>query len=129
MKKINKLYKELPDEEEIFFQIKNKKMYDKILDELQKQLNDSWLWIDWFKEYPVNNTYFILGNWRGGMFGIRNSKTDIEVHICANYKEPPLDLKKHLEQIEIAIKVFDNYRRYIRISRVCFDEHYNIVRN
>lgn len=129
MKKIKKLYEELPDEEEIFFQIKNKKIYDKILDELEKQLNDNWLWIDWFKNYPVKDTYFILGNWRGGMFGIRNFKTDIKVHICADYKEPPLDFKKHLEQIETAIKLFDNYRRYIRISRVHFDEQHNIVRD
>lgn len=127
MKKIKKLYKELPDEEEIFFQVKNKKMYDKILDELQKQLDKNW--VDWFKNYPVKDTYFILGNWRGGMFQIQNSNTDIDVHICANHKEPPLEFLRHLNQIEAAIKVFDNYRRYIRISRVHFDEHYNIVRN
>lgn len=129
MKKIKKLYEELPDEEEIFFQIKNKKMYDKILDELQKQLNDEKLWIDRFKNYPVNNTYFVLGNWRDGMFEIRNSKTDIDVHICADYKEPPLLLSRHLNQIEAAIKVFDNYRRYIRISRVHFNSNFDIVRD
>ncbi len=127
MKKIKKLYEELPDEEEMFFQIKNKKMYDKILDELQKQLDKEW--IDWFKNYSVKDTYFILGNWRGGMFQIQNSKTDIDVYICASDKEPPLMFKRHLEQIETAIKVFDNHRRYIRISRVHFNSNFDIVRD
>ena len=127
MKKIKKLYKELPGEEEIFFQIKNKKMYDKILDELQNQLDGKW--IDWFKEFPVNDTYFILGNWRGGMFQIQNSKTDINVYILADYNESPIRFNNHLKQIETAIKVFDNYRRYIRISRVHFNSNFDIVRD
>ena len=127
MKKIQYLYNQLEADEEFFMQIKNKKVYNKILDELQKI--HSRKWCDWFKQYPVNSTYLILGNWRGGMFQIKSFNTDIEVYILADYKESPIDFNRHIDQINQTVRLLYKYRRYIRISRVHFDNNFNIVRD
>ena len=63
------------------------------------------------------------------MFQIKSFNTDIDVHVLADYKESPIDFNRHKEQINQTIKLLDKYRRYIRISRVHFDNNFNIVRD
>ena len=126
MKSIKELCSEVKDENEIFFRIKNKKIYDKILDEMKPI--DSFEWFDWFKNYSYKNTYFIYAQWRCGDFMIRNKDTDIEVSIASDSKNGDEYRDEQRAKIDNCIKILDKYREYVSIAKVMFDDDFNIVK-
>ena len=129
MLKIKELYEKLSFDEEIVFQVKNKKMFDKIINEM-KDIFNRWDFI--FIEDLLNykNTYFILGHWRDGMFRLQLSKEQDyqhQIYILADYKENPIEENKHLQQIDDLIEIMDKYRTYFIKKRLTYDEHFNLV--
>lgn len=129
MLKIKELYEKLSFDEEIIFQVKNKKIFEKIINEM-KNIFNKWEFI--FVEDLLNykDTYFILGHWRDGMFKLQPSKEkdyEHEIYILADYKESPFEEHKHLQQIDDLIEIMDKYRNYFIKKRLTFDEHFNLV--
>jgi hypothetical protein len=127
MKSIRELYGNLDSDKEMFIQIKNKKIYDNILDRLHEM--DKFEWFDWLKQYSMSKTYFMLGNWRGGALKVINENTDVKPYILADYKESDSGFKIHLGQINKAIELLDSNRKYIKISKVHYDDNFNIVKD
>jgi len=128
MLKIKDMYNKLSRDEEIIFQIKNKNIFIKVVNEM-KEIIDKWDWI-FIEEYlDYKNTYFIIGMWRDGMFELRHSKLDDEhnVHILADYKESPINEHKHLQQIDKLINIMDKYRLYFVKKRLKLDENFDLV--
>lgn len=129
MLKIEQIYNQLPSEEEVIFQVKTKKTFIEIIHEMRKVVKEwDWIWVEDSLDYK--STYFILGNWRGGMFELRNKKgwdCDERIHILADYKEMPIEYQEHLKQINELIKIMDKYRNNIIKKRLKFDCEFNIV--
>ena len=125
-KSIKELCSEVKDENEIFFRIKNKKIYDKILDEMKPI--DDYEWFTWFKNYSYKNTYFIYAHWRCGNFMIENKDTDIKVSILSDSKNGDEYRDEQREKIDNCIKILDKYREYVSIAKVMFDSDFNIVK-
>ena len=131
MKKIKELYDKLPTDEEIVFQVKYKKAFEKVIKEIKNIIDDKWEWA--FIEHNLNykDTYFILGNWRNGMFELRNGTYNVgeeQIHILSDYKEMPIEMKKHFDQIENIIQVMDKYREYFIQKKLTFNEEFNLVK-
>lgn len=129
MLKIKDMYEHLLYDETICFQVKNKKAFVKIINEMKKKV-DKWDFMFIEDELNYENTYFLIGMWRGGMFEIRLGKEsgNDDLHICADYKEAPLDMKKHLNQIESLINIMDKYRESFVKKRLYLDKNLNLVK-
>lgn len=129
MLKIKQMYQKLARDEEIIFQIKTKKIFDKVINEM-KEIFDKWdyIFIEDYLDYK--NTYFILGMWRDGMFKLRTSKkADFEhqIYILADYKESPIEEHKHLQQINDLINIMDKYRNYFIKKKLTFNKNFDLV--
>ena len=129
MLNIKDMYEKLSFDEEIVFQVKNKKIFEQIIKEM-KNIFNKWDFI--FIEDLLNykDTYFILGDWRDGMFNLMVSKDrdyDHQIYILADYKESPIEEHKHLQQIDNLIEIMDKYRKYFIKKRLTYDEHFNLV--
>ena len=132
MKSIEKQYNELGHDEELFFQAKTKsdlisilKQMDNYFDRFDKFDND-------FDRVTLKDTWFILGNWRGGMFELKifshDGWDDYEIHILADYKESPIQFNTHLEQIEGLISIMDKNKNKLIKKRVMFNDNFHIVK-
>lgn len=130
MLKIKDMYQNLKRDDEIIFQVKTKKMFDKIIQEM-KLIFDKWdfMFIEDYLNYKT--TYFIIGKWRDGMFKIKTSKKndfEHELYILADYKESPINERKHLKQINDLIKIMDKYRIFFVKKKLMFDNEFNLVK-
>lgn len=129
MLKIKDMYQNLKRDDEIIFQVKTKKMFDKIIQEM-KLIFDKWdfIFIENYLNYKT--TYFIVGKWRDGMFKIKTSKKndfEHELYILADYKESPINEKKHLKQINDLINIMDKYRIFFVKKKLTFDNEFNLI--
>lgn len=129
---IKEKYDKLKFDEELFYQVKNKKNFDKVINEMKKVFDD---WDFMFIKDDLNykNTYFIIGHWRDGMFELRNGvikdyKETNYIHILADYKESPIEEVKHLNQIEYLINVMEKYKDCFVNKKMCFDKNFNIIK-
>ena len=132
MKTIKELYDNLECEETMFFQAKSKKHLIELIRELN-DVFDTFDKVNHLENIKVKNTWFVLGNWRDGMFRLYlfdywDNYEDEDVYILADTKKSPLDNLKHQEQIQSTIKVLDKYRKYLTQKMVCYDDNFNIVR-
>lgn len=131
MLKIKEMYQKLSRDEEIIFQIKTKKIFNNVINQM-KEIFDKWdfIFIEDYLDYK--NTYFILGMWRDGMFELRTSKKDNfehQIHILADYKESPIEEHKHLQQINDLIDIMDKYRNSFIKKRLTLNENFNLVKS
>ena len=129
MLKIKELYEKLSYDEEIVFQVKNKKTFDKVINEM-KNIFDKWQFIFIEDLLSYKDTYFILGHWRDGMFKLQPSKGhdfEHEIYILADYKEIPIEEYKHLRQIDDLIEIMDKYRNCFIKKRLTFDKNFDLV--
>lgn len=130
MLKIEELYEKLLFDEEIVFQVKNKEIFEQIINEM-KNIFDKWQFMCIKDLLNYKDTYFILGHWRDGMFKLQLSKEndyEHEIYILADYKESPIEELKHLQQIDDLIEIMDKYRKYFVKKRLTYDEHFNLVK-
>ena len=126
MLKIKEIYSKILHDEEIVFQVKSNSSFNKIIAEMKAIFNKyDFMSIEDYLNYK--DTYFILGNWRDGMFTLKIGKIndyDKEIEILADYKENPIYEQKHLEQINSLIKIMDKYRKYFVKKRLYFDKKF-----
>lgn len=128
--KIRDMYKKLSRDEEIIFQVKTKKAFNKIIKKMRRIL-DEWDFVFGDDYLDYKNTYFIIGMWRHGMFEIRGSREwdhERNIQVLADYKEMPCDEVMHLRQIDFLIDIMDEHRTDFVKKRLYMDEHFNLVK-
>jgi len=123
-KSIKEIYNELSDEEEQLFQIQDRKTYNKIIDEMEKTINQfGFLNDEPFSRYKKDSqtrfrdVYFVIGKWRLGMCEIFIEDTADDVHILCDTKECPEQQEIHRGQINLFINILDKYRNSIIVSK------------
>lgn len=127
--KIREMYEKLSRDEEIIFQVKTKKAFDKIIKKM-KRIFDKWDFICVEDYLDYKDTYFILGMWRDGMFELRCGRgwnEEHSIHILADYKERPTDEVHHLHQIDSLIDIMDEHRTDFVKKKMRLDKEFDLV--
>lgn len=127
--KIRKEYNKLKFDETIVYQCKNKKIFEKIINEMSKVF-EKWDFMFIKDELNYKKSYFLLGMWRDGMFEIMpyDYKSDNDLYILADYKESSIEEQKHLQQIDDLIKIMDKYSQYLVKKRMILNSDFCLVK-
>lgn len=128
-KSIKQIYDDLEHEEEQLFQIQDRKTYDKILKEMEKEINSFGYDFDepfYLFEKDIQNNfkriYFVIGKWRFGMCGIFVHDQCDDVYILCDTKEDDYSQDIHEKQINIFINILDKYRSSVIVSKKKYDD-------
>lgn len=123
-KSIKEIYDNLKREEEQLFQIIDRKTYDKVINEMEKEINSfGWDFDEPFYLFEKDiqkrfkEVFFVIGKWRFGMCGIFVPNKCDDVHILCDTKEFGQAQDIHEKQINIFINILDKYRRSVIVSK------------